>query len=214
MEKHTRGIKTNRIFFKNHTTNEPYELITIVDDKFVMRNLITGNDIIYEQKNAELPLTNQVQDDFVEITQDEVFDCIDNNDDELHDKLMKNLGIGNICPFCGGKLYFDGDFRASNVYGMSNTYIEITNPQAIELLNKSENQYICSRLMGVTEDIEKEKIKVKDNGYYEFKYLRENKGDNYTYYEIDDSVICIYHCVNCGKSYEIQDCPLSKLNDK
>jgi rubrerythrin len=211
MEKHTRGLKTERMFFKD-SKNQPYELITIVDDKYVMRNLISGEDCIFNPPIFENSI-KEPEETFVGITQAEVFDCIDNNDDEQHTKLMENLGIGYICPFCGGKLHWESDFMASEVHGMYNNYIEITNPQTIELLNEQESQYMSSRLMGMTDDIEKEKAKVEKSGNYEFTYLRENKGDDYTYYEIDDSVIGIYRCSNCGKLYEIQDCLPSEEKD-
>jgi len=211
MEKHTRGLKTERMFFKD-SKNQPYELITIVDDKYVMRNLISGEDCIFNPPIFENSI-KEPEETFVGITQAEVFDCIDNNDDEQHTKLMENLGIGYICPFCGGKLHWESDFMASEVHGMYNSYIEITNPQTIELLNEQESQYMSSRLMGMTDDIEKEKAKVEKSGNYEFTYLRENKGDDYTYYEIDDSVIGIYRCSNCGKLYEIQDCLPSEEKD-
>lgn len=204
MENHTRALRTERLFYKD-SNNQPYELISIVDDKYIMRNLITGIDTIFNAPIFENSI-KEPEEVFVEITQAEVFDCIDNNDDEQHANLMQNLGIGYICPFCGGRLNWESDFMASEVHGMYNSYIEITNPYTIELLNEKEGEYIGSRLMGVTDDIEKEKAKVEETGNYEFTYLRENKGDNYTYYEIDDSVIGIYRCNHCGKHYEIQDC--------
>ena len=120
-----------------------------------MRNLITGIDTIFNEPIFENSI-KEPEEVFVEITQAEVFDCIDNNDDEQHAKLMQNLGIGYICPFCGGRLNWESDFMASEVHGMYNSYIEITNPYTIELLNEKEGEYIGSRLMGVTDDIEKE----------------------------------------------------------
>ena len=204
MENHTRGLRAERLFYKD-SNNQPYELISIVDDRYIMRNLITGIDSIFNEPIFENSI-KEPEEVFVEITQAEVFDCIDNNDDEQHANLMQNLGIGYICPFCGGRLNWESDFMASEVHGMYNSYIEITNPYTIELLNEKEGEYIGSRLMGVTDDIEKEKSKVEETGNYEFTYLRENKGDNHTYYEIDDSVIGMYRCSHCGKHYEIQDC--------
>lgn len=204
MENHTRGLRAERLFYKD-SNNQPYELISIVDDKYIMRNLITGIDTIFNEPIFENSI-KEPEEVFVEITQAEVFDCIDNNDDEQHANLMQNLGIGYICPFCGGRLNWESDFMASEVHGMYNSYIEITNPYTIELLNEKEGEYIGSRLMGVTDDIVKEKAKVEETGNYEFTYLRENKGDNHTYYEIDDSVIGMYRCSHCGKHYEIQDC--------
>ena len=204
MENHTRGLRAERLFYKD-SNNQPYELISIVDDRYIMRNLITGIDSIFNEPIFENSI-KEPEEVFVEITQAEVFDCIDNNDDEQHANLMQNLGIGYICPFCGGRLNWESDFMASEVHGMYNSYIEITNPYTIELLNEKEGEYIGSRLMGVTDDIEKEKAKVEETGNYEFTYLRENKGDNHTYYEIDDSVIGMYRCSHCGKHYEIQDC--------
>jgi hypothetical protein len=95
---------------------------------------------------------------------------------------------------------------ASEVHGMGESYIEITNPQTIEFLKEKEGEYMGSRLMGITDDIEKEKAKFEESGYYDFTYLREDKDGVSTYYEVDDSVIGMYRCSHCGKHYEIQDC--------
>lgn len=209
MEKHTRGLKTDRMFFKD-SKNQPYELITIVDDKYIMRNLITSEDIIYEAPTLESTLANPVQETFVGITQAEVFDCIDNNDDEQHAKMMDALGIGYICPFCGGKLRWESDFMASEVHGMYNCYIEITDKDRLNEMNEHFDEYCGRGMAGTTDDIEKENEKYNETGYYEFMYLKEIKTvdgqETVTYYEADDAVIGIYRCSNCGKSYEIQDC--------
>lgn len=204
MEKHTRGLRAERLFYKD-SNNQPYELITIVDDKYIMRNLITGIDSIFNEPIFENSI-KEPEEVFVEITQAEVFDCIDNNDDEQHANLMQNLGIGYICPFCGGRLCWESDFMASEVHGMGESYIEITSPQTIEFLKEKEGEYMGSRLMGVTDDIEKDKAKFEESGYYDFTYLREDKDGVSTYYEVDDSVIGMYRCSHCGKHYEIQDC--------
>jgi len=199
MEKHTRSLKDERFFYKNLETNQPYEVVAITEDnEYVMRNLITGVVNIYHFK--------MVTSDFIEIIQAEVFDCIDNNDDQQHADMMTALGIGYICPFCGGRLCWESDFMASEVHGMGESYIEITNPQTIEFLKEKEGEYMGSRLMGITDDIEKEKAKFEESGYYDFTYLREDKDGVSTYYEIDDSVIGMYRCSHCGKHYEIQDC--------
>lgn len=215
MEKHTRGLKTNRMFFKD-SKNQPYELITIVDDKYVMRNLISGEDSIFNSPIFENSI-KEPEETFVEITQAEVFDCIDNNDDEQHAKMMEALGIGYICPFCGGYLRWESDFMASEVHGMYETYVKVEGDDNIKTIEKyfSEN---CSRgIAGETDDIEKEKEKVNTTGYYDYMYLRETKtidGETVvTYYEIDDSVIGIYSCMQCGKHYEIQDPLPSEINN-
>ena len=96
MENHTRGLRAERLFYKD-SNNQPYELISIVDDKYIMRNLITGIDSIFNEPIFENSI-KEPEEVFVEITQAEVFDCIDNNDDEQHANLMQNLGIGYICP--------------------------------------------------------------------------------------------------------------------
>lgn len=206
MEKHTRGLKDTRIFYKDEA-NQPYELITRVDNQFVMRNLITGEDIIYNPfTNTDNDVVLESPDIFVEITQAEVFDCIDNEDDEQHAKMMDALGIGYICPFCGGRLHWESDFMAPEVHGMYNTYIEVTNEDSLANIKEHESEYMSSHLLGVTDNIEKEKEKVEQEGWYEYTYLREDKDGVSTYYEIDDSVIGIYRCSSCGKHYEIQDC--------
>lgn len=215
MENHTRGIKTERMFFKD-SKNQPYELITIVDDKYVMRNLISGEDCIFNPPIFENSI-NEPEETFVGITQSEVFDCIDNNDDEQHAKMMEALGIGYTCPFCGGKLHWESDFMASEVHGMYNSYIKVEDEQHISTIEKHETEWMNANLLGVTDDIEKDKAKVDETGNYTYMYLREDKvidGTTVTtYYEIDDSVIGIYRCSNCGKSYEIQDCLPSEQKD-
>lgn len=118
MENHTRGLRAERLFYKD-SNNQPYELISIVDDRYIMRNLITGIDSIFNEPIFGNSI-KEPEEVFVEITQAEVFDCIDNNDDEQHANLMQNLGIGYICPFCGGRLNWESDFMASEVHGMYN----------------------------------------------------------------------------------------------
>ena len=214
MEKHTRGLKTERMFFKD-SKNQPYELITIVDDKYVMRNLISGEDSIFNPPIFENSI-KEPEETFVGITQAEVFDCIDNNDDEQHAKMMEALGIGYICPFCGGRLNWESDFMASEVHGCGN-YIPVTNEEQIKELEDNFDEYKTRNMAGDTNDIEKENIKLEYGDNYEYMYMREKKMvdgvEQTTYYEIDDSVIGIYRCSNCGKSYEIQDCPPSEQGD-
>ena len=224
MEKHTRGLKTDRMFFKNCTTNEPYELITIVDDKYVMRNLISGEDSIFDLPIFENSI-KEPEETFVEITQAEVFDCIDNNDDEQHARMMEALGIGYICPFCGGKLRWESDFMASEVHGMYNCdidgmyncYIEITDKNRIDEMNEHFDEYCDRGMAGTTDDIEKENEKYNMDGYYRYMYMKEVKKTDgeeiIKYYEADDAVIGIYRCSHCGKSYEIQDCLPSEEKD-
>lgn len=215
MEKHTCGLKTDRMFFKD-SKNQPYELITIVEDKYVMRNLISGEDSIFNPPIFENSI-KEPEETFVGITQAEVFDCIDNNDDEQHAKLMEALGIGYICPFCGGKLCWESDFMASEVHGMYNCYIEITDDDRIREIDEHFGEYCSRGIAGTTDDIEKDNKKYDTDGYYDYMYLKEVKTvdgqDVCKYYEADDSVIGIYRCSNCGKSYEIQDCLPSEQND-
>lgn len=212
MEKHTRGLKTERMFFKD-SKNQPYELITIVDDKYVMRNLISGEDSIFNLPIFENSI-KEPEETFVGISQAEVFDCIDNNDDEQHARMMEALGIGYICPFCGGKLNWESDFMASEVHGMYNCYIEITDKDRIDEMNEHFDEYCGRGMAGTTDDIEKENEKYNTDGYYQYMYMKETDGQGVVkYYEADDSVIGIYRCSNCGKSYEIQDCLPSEQND-
>ena len=215
MEKHTRGLKTERMFFKD-SKNQPYELITVVDDKYVMRNLISGEDSIFNPPIFENSI-KEPEETFVGITQAEVFDCIDNNDDEQHAKMMEAMGIGYICPFCGGKLNWESDFMASEVHGMYNCYIEITDKDRIEEMTEHFAEYCGRGMAGTTDDIEKENEKYNETGYYQCMYMKEIKtvdGEEVIkYYEADDAVIGIYRCSNCGKSYEIQDCLPSEQAD-
>ena len=214
MEKHTRGLKTDRIFFKD-SKNQPYELITVVDDQYVMRNLISGEDCIFNPPIFENSI-KEPEETFVGITQAEVFDCIDNSDDEQHAAMMEALGIGYICPFCGGKLVWESDFMASEVHGCGN-YFPITDEARIKDLEDHFEEYKRGNIAGETSDIDKEIMKFDYSGNYDYTYMREKKMvdgvEKTTYYEIDDSVIGIYRCSNCGKSYEIQDCPPSEQNN-
>lgn len=217
MENHARGLKTEREFFKRKKNTalgivggEPYELITIAESNdYVMRNLISGAVNIYYEW--------EVKNEFTPITQAEVFDCIDNNDDEQHAKMMESLGIGYICPFCGGKLHWESDFMASEVHGMYNCYIEITDKDRIEEMTEHFAEYCGRGMAGTTDDIEKENEKYNETGYYQYMYMKEIKTvdgqDVVKYYEADDAVIGIYRCSNCGKSYEIQDCLPSEQAD-
>lgn len=208
MEKHTRGLKTERLFCRNKKTNEPFEVIAFSDNQVILRNLV--------DEDGHVSIHNAVDwgTEFVGISQAEVFDCIDNNDDEQHAKMMDALGIGYICPFCGGKLNWESDFMASEVHGMYNCYIEITDKDRIDEMNGHFDEYCGRGMAGTTDDIEKENEKYNTDGYYQYMYMKEIDGQGVVkYYEADDSVIGIYRCSNCGKSYEIQDCLPSEQND-
>lgn len=208
MEKHTRGLKTERIFCKSKKNNEPFEVIAFSDNQVILRNLVDGD--------GHVSIHNAVDwgTEFVGISQAEVFDCIDNNDDEQHAKMMDALGIGYICPFCGGKLNWESDFMASEVHGMYNCYIEITDKDRLDEMNEHFDEYCGRGMAGTTDDIEKENEKYNMDGYYQYMYMKEIDGQGVVkYYEADDSVIGIYRCSNCGKSYEIQDCLPSEQND-
>ena len=112
MEKHTRGLNGIRTFYKSIKDNTPYELVAVTEDSdFILRNLLNGLVNRYWE--------GSVRSDFIEITQAEVFDCIDNNDDKQHADMMEMLGIGYICPFCGGRLRWESDFMSSEVHGNS-----------------------------------------------------------------------------------------------
>lgn len=208
MEKHTRGLKTERIFCKSKKNNEPFEVIAFSDNQVILRNLV--------DEDGHVSIHNAVDwgTEFVGISQAEVFDCIDNNDDEQHAKMMDALGIGYICPFCGGKLNWESDFMASEVHGMYNCYIEITDKDRIDEMNEHFDEYCGRGMAGTTDDIEKENEKYNTDGYYQYMYMKEIDSQGVVkYYEADDAVIGIYRCSNCGKSYEIQDCLPSEQND-
>lgn len=206
MEKHTRGLRTDRVYYNNSKNNKPYELIIISNSGLhVTKNLITGDCEIYK--------TDEFLRNFKEITQRDVFDYIDNNDDKQHAVMMDMLGIGYICPFCGGKLCWESDFMTSEVGGLCESYILITKEDKLNYVKENEKEFKESNLLGVTDNIDDEIAKFNETNEYTYVYLREDKVvDGHVvslYYEIDDSVIGIYRCSNCGKSYEIQDCPPS-----
>jgi len=211
MEKHTRGLKTERIFCKSKKNNEPFEVIAFSDNQVVLRNLVDDSGRVTIHHAVDW------SNDYETITQGEVFDFIDNNDDKQHADMMDRLGIGYICPFCGGKLHWESDFMASEVHGMYNCYIEITDKSRIEEMTEHFDEYCGRGMAGTTDDIEKENDKYNETGYYQYMYMKEIKTvdgqDTVTYYEADDAVIGIYRCSNCGKSYEIQDCLPSEQAD-
>ena len=84
----------------------------------------------------------------------------------------------------------------------------------METLESNPNSGLC----GITEDIEAVNAEVERTGEYEFMYMREDKKDAdgntvSTWWCIDDPVIGIYRCMNCGKSYEVMDCPMSEEHE-
>jgi hypothetical protein len=213
MEKHTRGLKTERMFFKD-SKNQPYELITIVDDKYVMRNLISGEDSIFNPPIFENSI-KEPEETFVEITQAELFDCIDNNDDEQHAKMMEALGIGYFCPFCGGKLCWESDFMMSEVGFFNNniSYIKIDDEDRISELVEKEAEYKKSNILSDTDNIDEDNEKINSDGEYATMYKKETKDGVVSWYEINDAVVGIYTCQNCGKKYEVCDCLPSEQNE-
>lgn len=205
MQKHTTGLKTQRLFFAHD--GKPYELIGYSYSNgttlAIVRNLI-------EDESLGIIPNEVFETEFKPISQGEVFDYINNDDDNEHAEMMKSIGVGYICPFCGGRLAWESDFMASEVRGIEYAYTEIKDEMSIKFAEESlgSGNGIC----GVTDNIDELNDKVMMDGDYEYMYMREDKVGNdgnvhTTWWVINDPVIGIYRCTNCGKSYEIMDCP-------
>ena len=205
---HSKGLKTDRSFYKHN--GKPYDFVGFSEDKAVLQELTGEGLLLVVDKKSFV-------DDFESITPGEVFDFIDNNNDEQHADMMSRLGIGYICPFCGGYLAWESDFMASEVHGLEGGYVEITDKNQIEMVEEHEAGFASSGILGYTEDIGPLNEEVECTGEYDKMYMIEEPADGdkskRRYFQINDTVIGIYRCMNCGKSYEIQDCLPSDESD-
>lgn len=209
MERHTRGLKTDRSFYEHN--GKPYEFIGFSEDKAVLSPMTGDSNLLVVSEET-------FSKDFAQITQGGVFDLINNDDDDEHADMMTRIGVGYICPFCGGRLGWESDFMASEVHGLMGGYVKMEDHPSIRFAMETLESNPNSGLCGVTDDIDKLNAEVERTGEYEFMYMREDKKDadgniKSTWWCIDDPVIGIYRCMNCGKSYEIMDCPSSEEQD-
>lgn len=76
-------------------------------------------------------------------------------------------------------------------------------------IREHEDEFRKGNMLADVESVEAEEAKFEETGDYEYGYLK--CGDSY--YVADDPVIGIYTCSNCGKEYEIQDCPISEQHE-
>ena len=210
MQKHTQGFKSERIFCKKKETNEPFEVIAFSNNDVIIRNLV--------DEDHHVSIHNAVDwgNGFIEISQAEVFSCIDNSDDEQHARMMESLGIGYICPFCGGRLRWESDFMMSEVCligGENLAYIKITDENRISELAAQETQLRNSNCLSDTDNIESDNERIDADGYYSTMYKKESKDGAVSWYEINDAVVGIYTCQNCGKRYEVCDCLPSEQDE-
>ena len=211
--KHTFGNKAQREFFARD--GKPYEFVGISKsdgfDFYVVRCLVGDSDL-------KLIPDEEFDNEFTSITQGEVFSFINNDDDSEHAAMMDALGVGYICPFCGGRLAWESDFMASEMRGVDGQYVEVTEEEAIKSLSEHHDEYIRSGVMGVTDDIGPVIEKSERECDYPYMYMcEENAVDGETvrkYWVSNDSVIGIYTCMNCGKNYEVMDClPSDEFRD-
>lgn len=146
----------------------------------------------------------------LECTQAEIFAPAKGNRDII-DKITRKIGVGDICPFCGGYLAWESDFMMSEMDLLGGdtgrAYVEITDEFVLDRLKLEENELINGNLLGTCDDIEAESKNAIDNYTYPtYVYMKEVKNGNTTYYQLNDAVIGVYTCTNCGKKYEITDC--------
>lgn len=209
MQNHTQGLKSERIFCKNKETNEPFEVVAFSDNNVILRNLVD------ESHHVSIHNANDWGHEFVGISQGDVFSCIDNDDDEQHASMMEALGIGYICPFCGGRLRWESDFMMSEVGFFNNnmSYIKIEDEDRISELVEKEAEYKNSNVLSDTDNIDEDNEKINSDGDYSTMYKKETKDGVVSWYEIDDAVVGIYTCQNCGKKYEVCDCLPSEQNE-
>jgi len=210
MQNHTQGLRSERVFCKKKETNEPFEVIAFSDNNVILRNL--------KDEGHHVSIHDAVDwgNEFVEINQADVFSCIDNSNDEEHARMMQALGIGYICPFCGGRLRWESDFMMSEVDligGENSTYVKIMDEDRINELVGQETQLRNSNCLSDTDNIEFDNERIDADGYYSTMYKKETKDGVVSWYEINDAVVGIYTCQNCGKRYEVCDCLPSEQNE-
>lgn len=152
---------------------------------------------------------------FVECSQTDIYlPC--GTDCEKKEKVVAKIGIGYICPFCGGYLRWENDFMKSEIGlwgGENSCYVEVENEELLNDLIENEDQMIQSCLMSTTDDIETDNEQIAVSGDYNTTYKKETKDGETKYYQINDTVVGLYTCMNCGKNYEISDCLPSEQKD-
>ena len=188
----------HREFYRDQK-NQPYELLTVSSPNgdntshlYTLRQLFGDEDTITYNKDV-------FETQFTPCTQASLFET---EDDDEYDKMLHRVGIGYICPFCGGYLRWNSDFMTSEVRGMGHCYVKITDDKYIK---ENEAEFRDHGMLIDVESVEAEEAKFQETGDYQYAYVKCN-GE---YYVADDPVIGIYTSMNCGKEFEVQDCLIS-----
>lgn len=114
-----------------------------------------------------------------------------------------------ICPFCGGEMLWDSDYMVSNLGCCDLKYIKIKDEKTLNELKENYNKLVESGTVFPVKDVSSYNKEIGESHEYQYIYI-ENNGE---LYEIDDAIVSVYHCMKCGKSYEVTDCfPSEKEN--
>lgn len=175
------------------------------DNRLYMEIVVTKNNLHILKEmfgiGEHISVDNEKLSDYIPQNEDEVYAITKEMSDEEYHNFMGHVGA-YTCPFCGGKLRWESDFMTSEVHGLEHGYYKVTDEEGIKYLKEKHDEYIRSGILSHCKDIEQANTEVVCNGTYDYVYLQDDNGD---YWEIDDPVIGIYECGNCGKRYEIQD---------
>lgn len=163
------------------------------NEHYIALKNMTTSEIIFERESSISQYT--------EMSEDDVYIKTKEMSDEEYSIFMSNVGA-YTCPFCGGKLHWESDFMTSEVRGLEHGYYKVDSEDRIAELQCKENELLKSGILGTVETVDDVNSKLEETDSYQYMIVKDKNGN---YYEIDDPVIGIYECGNCGKRYEIQD---------
>lgn len=201
-----------RKFYKDSTENY-WVLVAIAShrgQKFHILRCVTNEEI------TDSAFTDDEMKNFTECKQWEIYKNVPERDKDKYkerEKIAARIGIGYICPFCGGQLIWENDFMASEVGIVTPQYNEITDESLIKEIEENEAKMVESKILQCDDSIDidmvNEALLSDDSIGYTVIYIKTNG----KYYEIEDAVVGMYHCANCGKSIETTDCMPSEQSN-
>lgn len=143
-----------------------------------------------------------------ECPQEEIF-LPAKGDEKLINKISNKIGVGYICPFCGGQMVWGSDFMLSDIDclggGTDVLYVEVTDNVLKTSLLQNNDEYINGNIMEECDNISKYIQEVSDGNREPATFVKEHKDGIYKYYQANDAVVGYYHCMNCGKKFEISN---------
>lgn len=204
----------NRIFY---TDNQGHYYVCLCQGVLnkTSEPCFTIKDLYYDVDEIVMTEEEMKEHGIVKCEGYEVYGPAGNNHEKVQE-VKSRIGIGYVCPFCGGTLCWENDFMMSefSLISAENVgYYKIEDEDRVKELVEQEGQLKKSNVLSDTDDIEKDNEKINSDGEYSTMYKKETKDGVVSWYEINDAVIGRYTCQNCGKKYEVCDCLPSEQNE-